>query len=343
MTVSVDFGSREIRSLVRAGVSGGRLRLMTVRSEYVLIPDESSARRMLREEGLPHAICGAGLAVFGAGVERLGWLSRRPAVPLFTDGRIPTRDGLARQILGVLTESVLPEPMVRGETCVLTVPGAGLPQELRESNEDFLGHLVQMRGYCPVVLGAAEAVQLAGGRETGFSGVSVSAGAESLSFCVSRQGRVLASGGIPLGGRWLDSELAREFEDWVWDESGERHPNAAGQERWRLSLVRSVASDTAATVERLGALQRLLLRMTRRLAAGIVESVRVAGVEWERVPVLLAGGFGLMRGLSEGLSADLEALSADGRQYEVRTAADAETAVVRGGLIYGELESRSAA
>lgn len=341
MTVSVDFGSREIRSLVRTGISGSRLLLTTVRSEYVMVPNESSARRMLREEGLPHAVCGGGLAVFGSGVERVGWLSRRPAVPLFVDGRIPTRDGLARQILGVLTESVLPEPTVRGETCVLTVPGAGLPQELRESNEDFLGHLVELRGYCPVVLGAAESVQLAGGQETGFSGVSVSAGAESLSFCVSRQGCVLSSAGIPLGGRWLDSELAREFEDWVWDESGERHPNAAGQERWRLGLVGREASGRSD--ERLVALQRLLLRMTRRLAAGIVESVRLSGVEWERVPVLLAGGLGLMRGLSEGLSADLKALSADGREYEVRTAADAETAVVRGSLIYGELETRSAA
>lgn len=207
MTVSLDFGSREIRSLVRTGVSGGRLRLCSVRSEYVLIPDEVAARRLLREEGLAYAVCGMGLAVFGSGVERAVWLSRGPAIPLFVDGCIPTRDGLARQILGVLTESILPEPSVWGETCVITVPGAGLSAEMREANGDFLGHLVQLRGYRPVLLGAPELSLLAGGRELGFSGVSVVAGAESTSFCVSRRGLVLAEGGIPLGGRWLDSEL----------------------------------------------------------------------------------------------------------------------------------------
>jgi hypothetical protein len=341
MTVSLDFGSREIRSLVRAGVSGGRLRLTAVRSEYVLIPDEAAARRLLREEGLAHAVCGTGLAVFGSGVERAIWLSRRPAIPLFVDGRIPTRDGLARQILGVLTESVLPEPRVWGETCVIAVPGAGLSAELRESNGDFLGHLVQLRGYRPLVLGAAESALLAGGRETGFSGVSVVAGAESTSYCVSRQGLMLAEGGIPLGGRWLDSELARECGQWVWDESGERHPDLALAEGWRLGLSgvggpgRNVLSEEA--------LQRLLIRLTRRLAAGIFESVRMAGVTEPTVPVLLAGGLSQMPRFNACLRESLAAVAEAGRRYEVRTAADAETMVVRGGMIFGELESRSAA
>lgn len=341
MTVSLDFGSREIRSLVKTGVSGGRLRLTTVRAEYVLIPDETAARRMLRDEGLSHAVCGTGLAVFGSGVERAAWLSRCPAIPLFVDGRIPTRDGLARQILGVLVESLLSEPGVWGETCVLSVPGAGLSAELREANGDFLGHLVQMRGYRPLVLGAAELALLAGGRESGFSGVSVVAGAESTSFCVSRQGNVLTEGGIPLGGRWLDSELARECEQWIWDESGERHADTALVEKWRLGLSGVRGPARVALSE--AALQRLLIRLTRRLAAGIVESVRLAGMHEQTVPVMLAGGLSLMPGFSASLRESLATAAGTGRSFEVRTATDSETVVVRGGMIYGELESRSAA
>jgi hypothetical protein len=336
MSVSLDFGSWEIRSLVRNGV-GGRLRLTTVRSEYFLIPDETAARKMLRDEGLAHAICGSGLAVFGNGVERAEWLSRGPTIPLFADGRIPTHDSLARQILSVLTESVLPEPQVRGATCVVSVPGAGLPQNLQEGNEDFLGHLVQLRGYQPVFLRCAEAVMLAAGAATGFSGVCVAAGAESTACCVARQGRVMAESGIPLAGRWLDSELAREFGEWIWDESGERHANAAGLERWRLGLRRNVSAESPAKHP---ALARLISLITRRLAAAIRESLRAAAVDWKTVPVMLAGGLSLMPGFAASLQAEL---SRDGVTYQLQTVTDPDTAVVRGGLIYGELASRSAA
>jgi hypothetical protein len=336
MSISLDFGSREIRSLVRSGV-GGRLRLTAVRSEYFLIPDATAARRMLRDEGLPHAVCASGLAVFGNGVERAEWLSRGPTIPLFIDGRIPTHDSLARQILSILTESVLPEPAVRGATCVVSVPGAGLPKNLQESNEDFLGHLVQLRGYQPVFLRCAEAVMLAAGAATGFSGVCIAAGAESTACCVARQGRVMAESGIPLAGRWLDSELAREFGEWIWDESGERHANAAALERWRLGLRRS---ESEATPDKHPALARLISLIIRRLAAAIRESLRVAAVNWDTIPVMLAGGLSRMPGFAAALLAEL---SRDGCQYSLRTVADPDTAVVRGGLIYGELASRSAA
>jgi hypothetical protein len=336
MSVSVDFGSHEIRSLVRAGV-GSRLRLTSVRSEYILIPDAQAARRMLREEGLPHAICGSGLAVFGPGVANAEWLSRGPAIPLFTNGRIPTHDSLARQILAVLTESILPEPSVRGATCIVSVPGAGLPGNLQESNADFLGHLIQLRGYQPVFLRSAEAVLLAAGVSTAFSGVCIAAGAESTACCVARQGRVMAENGIPLGGRWLDSELAREFGEWIWDESGERHANAGAMERWRLGTRGAEARPAA---ERSPALSRLVSLITRRLAAAIVEALRAAAVDWVEVPVLLAGGLGLMPEFCQSLHAEL---AADGRTFRLLTVADPETAVVRGGLIYGELASRSAA
>ncbi|MEY3173420.1 MAG: hypothetical protein RLZZ436_1334 [Planctomycetota bacterium] len=336
MSVSIDFGSREIRSLVRAGV-GGRLRLTTVRSDYILIPDAAAARKLLREEGLPHAVCASGLAVFGGGVERAEWLSRGPAVPLFVDGRIPTRDSLARQILGVLTESVLPEPPIRGSACVVSVPGAGLPRNLQESNEDFLGHLVQLRGYQPVFLSSAEAVLLASGAATGFSGICVAAGAESTVCCAARQGRVMAESGIPLGGRWLDSELARQFGEWTWDESGEKHANATALERWRLTALRN---KSAPTDDRLSALSRLLSLITRRLAVAVRECLRASGVEWSEIPVMLAGGLSQMQEFRVQLQQEL---SGDGRTYYLQAVSDPETAVVRGGLIFGELASRSAA
>lgn len=336
MSVSVDFGSREIRSLFRAGV-GSRLRLSAVRSEYLLIPDAQAARRMLRDEGVPHAVCGSGLAVFGVGLESAEWLSRGPAIPLFADGRIPTRDSLARQILSVLTESVLPEPSVRGAMCVVSVPGDGLPRNLQEGNEDFLGHLIQLRGYQPVFLRSSEAVLLAAGVSTAFSGVCIAAGAESTACCVARQGRVMAESGIPLGGRWLDTELAREFGEWTWDESGERHANAAALERWRLALRRS---DTGAAADRYSALLRLVSLITRRLVVAMRESLRTAAVDWNEVPVLVAGGLSLLPEFCESLRAEL---SGDGRAYRLLTVADPETAVVRGGLIFSELASRSAA
>jgi hypothetical protein len=70
------------------------------------------------------------------------------------------------------------------------------------------------------------------------------------------------------------------------------------------------------------------------------ESLRTAAVDWNEVPVLVAGGLSLMPEFCESLRTEL---SGDGRSYRLLTVADPETAVVRGGLISSELATRSAA
>lgn len=348
MICSLDFGCGTLRSLCRSGGAGSRLQRLEMRSEYSAVPDTALHRRALSDQGVPYAVGEGVLLIVGNDVERTRWLTRIPATPMFPGGRVPCADAPARQLLHILTGCLLPRVTDGENLCVMIAPAAegrvgeqeGLPSETAGGSE-FLRRLVEMAGFSAVQLGAAEVALLSVWPDSQYTGVSVVLGAESSSWCLARRGLVQASGWLPAGGNWVDSELAKQLRLHVWDADGAAYLDTARVSSWRRQQsvdVRQPRDEQEHVLSRLvrAVLQQLATVLVQQLehTEGLVQALRP-------VQVVLSGGFAGTSGVPELLAEQLSLLSGGSQRFLVQRAVAPDTAVVRGGLIYGELELRA--
>jgi hypothetical protein len=337
MITAIDFGCHTIRAAHRSSAESSAITLYSERSEYVILPNQESHRQALLERQISYGACEDNLLVFGNRAGQVRWLSRQPCAPLFTDGRVPTADAPARQILHVLTQAMLPESPHDNGVCCFTVPGG---QRNTDSTE-FLARLIRMHGFVPAAVSSGESALLASGSETNFTAVTIVLGAESSEVSITRYGVELASETIAVGANWIDAELAKQFKFQVWDASGECYLDLEAVREWkhdeRIHLRHGV-SERERTLSRLyGTMLDQTARITRRmLHSPAVKSV----LGNQRLAVVCAGGPTRIAGFSSALAERFVDHDVASQILSVKTIDDPTNAVVRGLLIYGELESR---
>jgi hypothetical protein len=349
MICAIDFGSCWMRSVFRNPASPERLTMYSEKSEYALIADTAQHQRALEEQQIPFAICEGSLVVAGNQAAKARWLSRVPCAPLLPDGIVPTNDPPARQILSLLIQAMLPSPTGQGDLCIVTVPGARNAGETsaknaKSGNEDFLLRLIRMQGYRVQLVNAAEAALLSTCSDATFTGISIVMGAETTDICLARYGVPLALETISVGCNWIDTELARQFQIQVWDEDGNAYLDLESVRLWKQVgqvHLRNCAGDRERMMSRLFSvvLDRVARTVSQMLAAA---SVRNA-LQGQRVSVMLSGGAAMIDGFGALLTERFIEHEIAERVLAIRCASDPCTAVVRGALIFGELESRSMA
>lgn len=339
MICAIDFGCSRIRSVYRNPQTPDRLTMYSERSEYTLLKNTEQHRTALESERVPYAECRETLVIFGNNAAKAQWLSRVPRTALLTDGLVPSDDAPARQMLNLLTESIMPKSPGQNNICVLTIPGVRDGSLQANRNEAFLCHLVQMRGYTPVVVNPAEAALLATCSDVAFTGVSIVMGAETTTVCVARLGVVLASETIAAGGNWIDSEMSRQFKVQMFDETGNAYLDLESIRQWKIDTsphLMNAHGDRERQLSRLySVVQERIVRSIRELTAQ--SSVRVA-LNNQRLSIMAAGGAVKVNGFADLLTEQLIQHDIADRILAVKTAPDSETAVLRGTLIYGELE-----
>jgi hypothetical protein len=312
------------------------------RSEYTLLTNTEQHRQSLEMQAVPYAECDQALVVFGNRASDARWLSRVPGTALLTEGNVPSDDAPARQILSLLTQSMRPVHSGDQNLCVFTVPGQRDGSDQAKMNEAFLYRLVQMQGYQPRVVNSAEAALLATSSDESFTGVSIVIGAETTTICVARLGILIAVETMAVGGNWIDTELAKHFKVLMFDESGTAYLDIESIRQWKVESGVSLKNS-------LGDRERMLVRLYTVIAERVCRTVtqmldsapvRVA-LNKQRLPVMLAGGAVMADGFSALLTEQLIQHDIADRIVAVRIASDPETAVVRGALIFGELESRA--
>jgi hypothetical protein len=348
MICAIDFGCGTLRSLCRAGGAGSRLRRLELRSEYSAVPDTALHRRALGDQGVPYATGEGVLLIVGNDVERTRWLTRIPATPLFPGGRVPRADAPARQLLHVLTGCLLPRVTEAENVCVLISPVAETCGELSleqaaetSGGVAFLKRLVEMAGYSVIELGAAEAALLSAWPDSQYTGVSIVLGAESSSWCLARRGLVQASGWLPAGGNWVDGEIAKQLRLHIWDADGAAYLDTGRVGAWRRQQSVDIRQPRD---EQEHMLSRLILALLQQVAAGVVRQLsETEGLVSPLRPlqVVVSGGFAATSGLPEVLAEQLSVLSGGTQRFLVLRASAPDSAVVRGGLVYGELELRA--
>ncbi len=342
MICAIDFGSCRIRSVFRNPQTPERLTMFSERSEYTLLTNTDQHRLALEAQAVPYAECDQALVVFGNHAASAQWLSRVPRTALLTDGIVPSDDPPARQILSLLTESMLPANTSSRNLCVLTVPGLQDGSDQAKKSEVFLHRLVQMQGYQPVVVDAAEAALLATCSDSSFTGISLVMGAETTAICIARFGMLIVSETIAIGGNWIDKELAKHFSVQMFDEGGIAYLDIEKIRQWKIDSGVSLKNSLGDRERMLARLYMVVLDRVCRTVTQLLEStpVRLA-LNKQRLSVMLAGGAVMVDGFADLLTKQLIQHDIADRILSVRIAHDPETAVVRGALIFGELESRA--
>ena len=347
MICAIDFGSCRIRSVFRNPQTPERLKMFSVRSDYTLLSSTEQNRMTLEALAVPYAECDQALVVFGNQATSAQWLSRVPPTALLVGGNVPSDDAPARQMLSLLTESMLPiihdahSGSGAQNLCVMTVPGLRDGSDQARKNEAFLYRLVQMQGYQPLVVNSAEATLLATCSDALFTGVNLVMGAETTTICIARLGMLIASETIGIGGNWIDTELAKHFRVQIFDEAGTAYLNIESIRHWKTE-------SGANLINSLGDRERMLMRLytavldrVSRTLTQMLDSAQVRlALSTQRLSVMLAGGAVMVDGFVNLLTEQFIQHGIADRILSVRIAPDPETAVIRGALIFGELESR---
>ncbi|MDB5342330.1 MAG: hypothetical protein JWP89_707 [Schlesneria sp.] len=189
MSVGLDLGTTEFRSIRD---SGGELISRSCQAQYLVVKETPGHRRLLENTHARHATCGDDLIVFGDDAAECAAMLDLPMLPLLRSGLLPSGDPVARQIVALTVEAVLPQTHRHGEICCLTIPGG---YELNEDHQSldvrFLKQLVSLRGYSPQLISAGHATVLAELSEASFSGLGISLGATNCEFALIHCGREL--------------------------------------------------------------------------------------------------------------------------------------------------------
>lgn len=334
MITAIDFGCYAIRSAYLSSSSPRTVRHFSERSEYAVLPNVDHYRQTLTDKAIAFAECEDSIVVFGNLAEQVRWLSRKPCAPLFADGKIPTADAPARQILSVLTQALLPKPDGGTNYCCFTCPGgSALPE-----NSEFLSRLVRMSGFIPVECSVANAVTLATGSENQFSGVTIVIGAESSQVNVTRFGREIACDTINIGANWIDRELADQLKLRVYDDAGECYPDLAAVRDWKHDPQVHLRNGMGEREKTLSRLYGVLLNRIAKSVRTLIHSPIVRAKAPDRVSVVCAGGATQVAGFSAALTERFVDHDIASNILSVRVDESPSTAVLRGLLIQGELE-----
>ncbi|HQX53379.1 MAG TPA: cell division protein FtsA [Planctomycetaceae bacterium] len=344
MICAIDFGSCRIRSVFRNPQTPERLSMYSERSEYAMISKTTQHQLAIETQHIPHAECDQALVVYGNHVTDAEWLSRVPNAPLFADGAVPSDDAPARQILMLLTQSMLPKAEGSRNVCVLTVPGVRDGSDQAQTNEAFLSHLVQMSGFRPFVVDPAEAALLATCSDASFTGLCIVMGAQTTTICIARYGMLVSSETLPIGCNWIDAEIAKHFGVRVFDETGTAFLDIESVRQWKADSRINLKQPTGDRERMLSRLYAVVLdRVTRTVTQMLASASARSALHQKRFSVMLAGGGVQAEGFSNLLTEKFIEHDIADRALSIRIASDPETAVVRGALIYGELEARALA
>jgi hypothetical protein len=191
VSIGLDLGTTLFRSIRSTGTELVGRQCGAV---YIVLTDTVSHRRLLEQSGVRFATCGNDLVIFGQPAVEWGDILNLPVISLLPEGRVPQSDPVARQILALMVDAVLPPAETIGDVCCLTVPGGhdlsrnDLPYDVR-----FFQQLVALRGYEPRLMTAGLAVVLAELSAASFSGIGICFGAGSCHVGVVHCGRELAN------------------------------------------------------------------------------------------------------------------------------------------------------
>ncbi len=334
MTIALDIGTRHIRSL---RCEGGRLLGRTDLAEYIALPDTPGHRRLLERTASSFGRCQDSLLVVGRASVELAETLQLPTVPLLPNGRLPSKDPIARQVLAALIDALIPTAIETDQTCWMTVP-AVVAAERDSPERTYFSQLVRLKGFEPCIVSAGRAVILAELGANGFTGLGFDFGAGAVRASLAHHGRELAHSLIKRGGHWIDTRLADSEHSFIFDAQGNKYLDCSGITRWKESHLVSVLNPISVREQKLALLyEELIGEILATFLTDIVQQTSIAQMR-QPLPLVCTGGVSQVAGFVPLVEELLRDTMFPLRISGVRCATEADYTVARGCLIVGELE-----
>ena len=312
MSTGLDLGSYQFRSLRSVD---DRLVARRCPAVFAAISDTSAHRRLLQQSGTQFVTCSDQLLVFGDAAREWATMLNLSLTPLLQGGRIPSSDGVTRQVLTLIIDALLPVPETPNTICKMTVPGGGSDDRLENRDAEFFQQLVALRGYRPQIVTATLALALAELNNESFTGITVTLGHTTCEFGIVHCGREIVRCVVMSGLEAFENltHLGRHSLPL------EPLSIAAGIERDYTRFFTSVIEEARSQFELDGTLKTLPRMM----------------------PVICAGGITREQSFLPLFQRAWDDANWPVSTRPIRVASDPDFAVVRGCLIQAELEEPS--
>ncbi len=341
---ALDLGAHRFRSLRR---SGGRTIGRSCRAAYGTLPDSPARRRLLEQVGLNFATTRADsyaadgdageseLLLFGDAADEYAKLFGTPPLALLPDGKVPTDDPPARQIVAALIDSLLPDPLAADEPVKVVFPG-------KAADREFLTRVIRLRGYEPEAVDSAEAFAAATMPATGFRGLALICGADRWELAATLGGKVVARCVAEGGTTALDRRRAEDRAEVVYERDGEKYLDVQACRRTREefagTLLAPIGEEEAAVAElHAAALGELFAEAASRFA----REPALRHIH-KPLPVFCGGGAARIAGFAELVERELTAAQFPIPLGPVAAVKPDEYLTARGALILAELDNAAA-
>lgn len=325
MTMALDVGAKQFRSLKRAG---SRLIAKTYPAACCFLPEKPSVRHLLETAGVPFVRAGEQLVIWGESAEKLS-----------QDCAVKTEHLLVRNPLRKDRPSIA-APL--NEIVTSLLPPASSPEEIccvgsirEDRHADWLEAEVHSRGYRIGTCSAGLALVLAEMVRENFTGIGFVFGASRSEAVLVREGRQIARWELPRGGEAIDESIALSEDRYWWSLAGFRELQTDGITAWRESLDASVLKPANPRGER-------LLSDCHQLVGNLIVACETSYPQDESpepMAVIAGGGLARMPGFFELLKQHLAESTLPIDSGKIRLAPSNST-IARGLLIFAELEQR---
>jgi len=341
MSIALDLGAYQFCSLRR---SGGRLVARSNRSVYSVLPNSVAHQQILQQAGLSYSSCEDGLLLLGDAAHESSRLFNARCHPLLPAGRVPGDHPLKRQLIGALTESVLPKASHPNEVCCFTVPGGGdLSGQSIGDDFDFLSQVIRLQGYLPQLMPASLALILSQLVDNAFTGIGLIFGSSGAQAMLAHRGEPVCHVETRLGGDWVDEQIATRQEQIGYEpETGVHFLNTETVQRRRESVGIPLAVATSAFEQETTALLRKVVReLMQSFLNELARTPRAHSVP-RPLPFVCSGGLSKTVGFDSLIREVYDDARLTVDLLEPQIVSDAERSIPRGLLISAELEAAAA-
>lgn len=204
--VGLDIGTM---NLVSARKVGGSVQTKRMRDAFLDL--DAGLKNMLEMSDMSYIEYDDKILVLGDPAFELAKMNvidrdvRRP----LSRGLISSEEVDALEVLSILIENVVGEPVVEGETCCYSVPANPIDVDRDNTyHENVFKRLLDELGYTPVPANEAMAIIFSECADSGFSGISLSFGAGMVNVAMAFKTISTLEFSIARGGDWIDEKTA---------------------------------------------------------------------------------------------------------------------------------------
>ena len=334
MNIAIEFGGSNFRSLRR---EAGRLIAREVSTNYLVLEDSESHRRLLERHGEEFVQCEQGIIVFGAAANDLAEILSLPLQSALDDGTVRKNDPVSRQLLGALVEGLTPAANEQESVC--TVVSSQLATDKANQNEHdglgFLLRLVKLQGHQPHVISPGVGIVLSECGDDGFSGIAIKMGTARMDISIVHHAREIARFFLPRGSHHIDHQLAVMEKQFVRLKDGREVLDTRPIREWRENIENlNNVSDPRSLALRdqyLKLIHQGLHRLKQELSSSTLSQFPSA------LPMIIGGSLASPAGTGTLFRSAISDADLPIQIESVRKVTDIKFSVLRGGLIAGEL------